>query len=84
MANLLTPFLRFDKSLGNPLKCRLTFLSLIGVMQMVQPQAEASAVAAKSAIVPTTFSITVPKFYPHEPPLIYTDRYTEIVKAGWS
>lgn len=53
-------------------------------MQMVQPQAEASAVAAKSAIVPTTFSITVPKFYPHEPPLIYTDRYTEIVKAGWS
>lgn len=27
-----------------------------------------------SRMVPTTFAIIVPKFYPHDPPLLYAER----------
>lgn len=30
--------------------------------------------AAGERRVPTTFSVVVPKFYPHDPPLVYAER----------
>eukprot|EP00752_Nemacystus_decipiens_P008327 g7442.t1 len=77
---------RFDKAVGNPLKCQLTFLRPIGgtaaaaamAAGAVGPgDAGAGGVAPASDIcrrVPTTFEIVVPKFYPHDPPLLYAER----------
>ncbi|CAM9482800.1 unnamed protein product [Ectocarpus sp. 4 AP-2014] len=73
---------RFDKAAGNPLKCQLTFLCSIegGVGgdpgQDVAPSGAAgdTPAAAGERRVPTTFSVVVPKFYPHDPPLVYADR----------
>ncbi|CAM9533820.1 unnamed protein product [Ectocarpus fasciculatus] len=73
---------RFDKMAGNPLKCQLTFLCPIeGGMggnpgQGAAPSSAAGdtpAIAAERR-VPTTFSVVVPKFYPHDPPLVYAER----------
>lgn len=80
---------RFDKAVGNPLKCQLTFLRPIGATTAVAATASAAAaavgpgdagaggVAPASDVcrrVPTTFDIIVPKFYPHDPPLLYAER----------
>lgn len=32
------------------------------------------AANAAGARVPTTFSVLVPKFYPHDPPMLYAER----------
>lgn len=73
---------RFDKTAGNPLKCQLTFLCPIeGGMGGDPEQGAAPSDAARDTLaaagerrVPTTFSVVVPKFYPHDPPLVYAER----------
>eukprot|EP00903_Cladosiphon_okamuranus_P013219 g12329.t2 len=76
---------RFDKAVGNPLKCQLTFLRSIGATTAVVAAAAAvgpgdagaGGVAPANDVstrVPTTFEIIVPKFYPHDPPLVYAER----------
>lgn len=79
---------RFDKTAGNPLHMSLTFLCPIvgvgmgnaGTLDSATGGGGAAAsgvtlsTTAMRARVPTTFSVLVPKFYPHEPPMLYTDR----------
>ncbi|CAM9739049.1 unnamed protein product [Ectocarpus sp. 6 AP-2014] len=70
---------RFDKMAGNPLKCQLTFLCWIEGGMRGEGTAPSGAAgdtptAAGERRVPTTFSVVVPKFYPHDPPLVYAER----------
>ncbi|CAM9343654.1 unnamed protein product, partial [Discosporangium mesarthrocarpum] len=82
---------RIDRTVGNPLKCTLTFLRPLGdpgappVAERIEGGASAVhgdpragpragvGVGGGVSRIPTVFTVLVPKYYPHDPPSVYTN-----------